>query len=209
MNQELYSVKCPNGSCFPHAPSHYEKDGTRLSKKEYVSRYYSHLMPSLSNVNPEKDVVNVDGVLLCVMCDKNNANVVFTSCLHIYMCLDCVKQISQYKYRPFICYESGEKLVSKVREFMGEKRGKIYIIISAGMGCSVYAKRNNPEEEPKIFVMHGDSWGQYDIEVASYLNNEPSKLDKYDDFDECNEVYTEIKELNKFIDGFCLYQKLD
>jgi len=46
-------------------------------------------------------------------------------------------------------------------EQMGQTRGKIYIIVDAGMGCNWYIRRTNVGSPIETFFMHSDNWGQY------------------------------------------------
>ncbi len=42
-----------------------------------------------------------------------------------------------------------------------ETDGKVYCILTAGMGCMMYVRRDDVKSKLKYFFMHSDAWGQY------------------------------------------------
>jgi len=68
-----------------------------------------------------------------------------------------------------------------VENLMGQEEGPIYIIVSAGMGCMWYFKRNGRDQPIDTFFMHADNWGQY----GPHTDHRP--------------------QLNAFINGFRFY----
>ena len=60
----------------------------------------------------------------------------------------------------------------KVETIFGDKDGKIYTYISAGMGCIWYARRLARDKEIEIAFLHNDNCGQYgqdDRDIIAYF----------------------------------------
>lgn len=75
-------------------------------------------------------------------------------------------------------------------QMMGDKPGKIYVIIGVGMGCSFYLKRDDVGKPIYGFFMHSDDWGQYGPET-----------DRRPDLSSFTDGYTDLASLTSSTGG--------
>lgn len=64
--------------------------------------------------------------------------------------------------------------IKDAEDIFGDEKGKVFCILMAGMGCQIYAKRDNEKSKIETFFMHSDSWGQYGPE-----SDDRPKLEKF------------------------------
>jgi hypothetical protein len=76
-----------------------------------------------------------------------------------------------------------DNLKDKAINILAQHEGKIYCIVTAGMGCSMYYNRDHVNGIFKSFFMHSDNWGQYGPDS-----------DKTPELNEFLNGYIEIKE---------------
>lgn len=110
----------------------------------------------------------------CVVCLDNKANVFFEKCKHINTCINCCESLNKNKtyrknsFQDKITSEDESNFdidFDNIREELKENNNSIFINVYVGMGCTMYIRRNNMNEEFKLFFMHSDNWGQYGIQT--------------------------------------------
>jgi hypothetical protein len=156
---------------------HCNKCGTRTKNSECCLGPIKVDCPICKTPNTiRKRNMNIKGLdVKCCVCYDNNVDIFFESCKHINTCLECCKVIdSNYDNQKFDINTLNGKVINEsdctvpinfieIKDKLVNYNNKIYIIIPAGMGCCIYAKRDNKDENFKLFFMHSDSWGQYGI----------------------------------------------
>lgn len=124
----------------------------------------------------DKKYIGIKGTdIECCVCYENKADVFFENCKHINTCFECCKLIDPKKtYKKFNVdtldgkiYEESECQFpvnfTDIKNKINQYDNKIYVRIDVGMGCCIYVKRDNKNNDFKLFFMHSDSWGQYGI----------------------------------------------
>ena len=98
-----------------------------------------------------------------MVCWDNTSEVFLPNCGHICLCIACCRSLDQRDHIPnVIVWEPHTTPTQQMAEgLMGLNAGKIYIIVSAGMGCCWYIRRDDIGQPIDTFFMHSDNWGQY------------------------------------------------
>jgi len=126
---------------------------------------------------------------ICKVCMSAECEVFFPQCSHVCVCIDCANQINTNQsvrlhggtqLAPIdmramltdadIVLPSSDShfidLLDTANKKLGTEPNKIYTILYAGMGCSMYVRRDNYDSDAvglKGFFMHTDAWGQYGV----------------------------------------------
>lgn len=110
---------------------------------------------------------------ICCVCMNKKAIIMFPKCSHVCCCLDCVKKMDNNKDSDNldlfnqILDENQMKLycdLDKIKkEFKNSKHAKLSFIAHAGMGCSLYIRRDFIDGVLLGFFLHSDCQGQYGI----------------------------------------------
>ena len=102
----------------------------------------------------------------CVVCMEQPCEIFFPQCGHVCLCRACGYQMGGNVENPYAPHNNGGQFPQAVESAafskMGRRNGPIYVILSAGMGCSWYLRRAEAGAPLEGFFMHSDSWGQYD-----------------------------------------------
>lgn len=125
-----------------------------------------------SNITEVKDT--------CCVCMDKKASVIFPKCGHICCCLSCSKQLNVlddakiYNLYNEVLNEDHMvtycDLVKTKRCFINKKESKLYCIVYAGMGCSLYIRRDFTDGVLLGFFLHSDCQGQYGINHIPFAN---------------------------------------
>jgi hypothetical protein len=118
----------------------------------------------------------------CKVCTSNTINIVLP-CGHICLCDECYIEMLINKQDQPNLNPMHDNLKDKAINILAQHEGKIYCIVTAGMGCSMYYNRDHVNSIFKSFFMHSDDWGQYGPDS-----------DKTPELNEFLNGYIEIKE---------------
>ena len=79
----------------------------------------------------------------CVVCMENPCGVFLPTCGHVCLCLICAQELNQGQHYEWSNLPSNlsAAITSAAFSKMGRHRGRIYVVLSAGMGCSWYIRR--------------------------------------------------------------------
>jgi hypothetical protein len=99
----------------------------------------------------------------CVVCWEKNGEMVLPKCGHNCICVECLILMDHNNHIPCGNHWSGpnDPEISFVENLMGNRTGKIYLIIPTDMGCACYARRSGIGRPIETFMMDNDDWGQY------------------------------------------------
>ena len=122
----------------------------------------------------------------CTVCLTSEVEMLLPTCSHACLCIECCKQLNEYKTIPSYIppsmissrsiSRSGSSSSSRNISFFpendegthdialerfGSLTGQIYTCIPAGLGCMFYYRRSNISQPLEKLFMHSDDWGQY------------------------------------------------
>ena len=102
----------------------------------------------------------------CKACTMNSIDILLPDCKHAVLCIECCKIVGK-----------DDKLGNKITNQSDMSAFNInsasiifnnnpavtnpYTIMSGGMGCEIYIRKNTIGGQLEEFFMHSDSWGQY------------------------------------------------
>ena len=105
----------------------------------------------------------------CKACTMNSIEIILPECKHAILCKDCCIIIGKKDILSDKITEQDSMSLYSINESTTIFNNNIsvinpYTILSAGMGCELYIRKNAETYQLEEFFMHSDSWGQYGIE---------------------------------------------
>jgi hypothetical protein len=110
----------------------------------------------------------------CCVCMDSNVNIFLPSCGHVCLCHNCMDKISEKDLinneieKEDILEEKYGTNIELVKSTL--KDYPSFMVLPMGMGCSLYIRRLNNNEQLEALFMHSDDWGQYSIDKTPELN---------------------------------------
>jgi hypothetical protein len=102
----------------------------------------------------------------CVICADNEIGVILTSCKHVCLCMNCLKQLSieeTKEEKVEVGNDEYQRTLAKAIQTFGN-RTMVWTYESVGQGCVWYFRRT-ATGITESFFLHGDNHGQYGSET--------------------------------------------
>ena len=146
----------------------------KLKIKCPICRVYNEIDLG-SNINE-----NSENNEFCCVCINKKSSVLFPKCGHICCCFSCVKKLNESTNHKIynLCKEIMDEgqmmtfcnLEEIKKSFRNKKEVKIYSLVYAGMGCSLYIRRDFIDGMLLGFFLHSDCQGQYGVNHIPFAN---------------------------------------